>query len=72
MFLTLQGGRIATPWRWIALGLLLTAMADLAFSLGTLQGWYYSGHPIELIYLWGYVAVGLGFDDQRRVFKPDT
>jgi hypothetical protein len=35
------------------------------FSLGTLQGWYYSGHPIELIQLWGYIALGLGFDEQR-------
>jgi len=56
---------MAGAWVWISIGLLLSALADIMFSLGTLQGWYYSGHPIELIDLWGSIALGLGFDEQR-------
>jgi hypothetical protein len=65
MFFVLRGGTMARAWVWISLGPLLTALADIAFSLGTLQGWYYSGHPSELIYLGGYISLALGFDEQR-------
>ena len=65
MFFLFRGGKMAGAWVWISLGLLLTALADIAFSLGSLQGWYYSGHPIELIQLWGYIALALGLDEER-------
>lgn len=65
MFFTFKGGKTARAWVWLSLGLLANALADIAFSLGTLQGWYYSGHPIELIQFWGYICLALGFDEQR-------
>ena len=65
VFLTLKGGKLAPSWLWIGLGVLLTAIVDIIFSLGTLQGWYYSGHPIELLWVWGYVSMALGFYNQR-------
>jgi diguanylate cyclase len=66
MFFLFSGGKMAGAWFWISLGLFLTALADMTFSLGTLQGWYFSGHPIELIQFWGYIALALGFDEQRE------
>jgi hypothetical protein len=66
MILVFEGATMANPWVWISLGLFLTALADISFSLGTLQGWYYSGHPIELLWLWGYLSLALGFDSQRK------
>jgi len=68
MFLVFEGSIMSSAWLWISLGLLLTTLADIAFSLGTLQGWYYSGHPIELMYLWGYLSLAVGFDGQRKEF----
>lgn len=65
MFFLFRGGKMVGSWVWISLGLLLNVLADIMFSLGTLQGWYYSGHPIELIQFWGYIGLGLGFDEQR-------
>jgi len=38
IFFTFKGGKTARPWVWLSLGLLLNALADIAFSLGTLQG----------------------------------
>ena len=67
MLFVFRGGKMAGAWVWISLGLLLTVLADIAFSLGTLQGWYYSGHPIELLDLWGYIAIALGLEEQRSV-----
>jgi len=65
VMLTFSGGSMAKSWLWITFGLALTTLADLLFIHGTLTGWYYSGHPAELPYLWGYVCLGLGFQIQR-------
>lgn len=65
IFFTFKGGKTASAWAWLSLGLLMSTLADIIFSLGTLQGWYYSGHPIELIQFWGYICLALGFDEQR-------
>lgn len=65
MVFVFRGGKMVGAWVWLSLGLLLTALADIAFSLGSLQGWYYSGHPIELIQFWGYICLALGLDEQR-------
>ena len=65
MFSTLRGGRIRAVGLGSALGMLLTGIADISFSLGTLEGWYYSGHPIELLWLWGYISLAMGFEEQR-------
>ena len=66
MLFVFRGGKMANAWVWISLGLFLSALADISFSLGTLQGWYYSGHPIELIQFSGYICFGLGLNEQRR------
>jgi len=64
-----KGGKIAVAWVWICLGLFLAGLYDIMFGLGTLQGWYYSGHPIELVQFYGYICLGLGFYEQRGVLS---
>ena len=66
MFFVFRGGKMAYAWVWISVGLLLSALADISFSLGTLQGWYYSGNPMELIQFSGYICFAIGLDEQRR------
>ncbi|MGA8905126.1 MAG: hypothetical protein WB661_08990 [Candidatus Bathyarchaeia archaeon] len=63
------GTSIGKPWIWIFSGLLLYSFADILFSWGTLTKWYYSGHPIELMWLYGYLALVLGFNRQRKQFN---
>jgi hypothetical protein len=60
------GTSIGRPWMWIFHGLLVYSIADILFSWGTLTGWYYSGHPVELLWLYGYLALALGFNWQRK------
>jgi len=67
-FLMFFEGKLGEAWLLISLGLILTAVADLLFSYTTLQGIYFEGHPSELPYLWGYLALLLGFDVHRRHF----
>ena len=66
MFFVFRGGKMANAWVWISVGLLLSALADISFSLGTLRGWYYSGNPMELIQFSGYICFAIGLDEQRR------
>jgi hypothetical protein len=66
------GTSLGRPWTWIFCGLLLYSFADIMFSWGTLAGWYYSGHPIELLWLYGYLAFALGFNRQRAQFSEPT
>jgi len=63
------GASIGKPWLWIFSGLLSYSFADIMFSWGTLAKWYYSGHPIELLWLFGYLAFALGFNRQRKQFS---
>ena len=62
------GTSLGRPWTWIFCGLLSYSFADIMFSWGTLANWYYSGHPIELLWLYGYLALTLGFNRQRKQF----
>jgi hypothetical protein len=66
------GTSLGRPWVWIFGGLLSYSFADIMFSWGTLTNWYYSGHPIELLWLYGYLALALGFNRQRKQFTAKT
>jgi hypothetical protein len=70
--ITFIGTSLGRPWTWVFCGLLLYSFADIMFSWGTLVGWYYSGHPIELLWLYGYLAFALGFNRQRTQFTGPT
>jgi len=59
-----QSKFISPPWRWFALGLLLTGGAHFLNGLGNSEGWYSFPDPIDLVYLWGYISFGLGFSIQ--------
>lgn len=54
-------GSLSKAWFFITLGIILNIAADLLFSYAELNGFFYEGHPIELFWLWGYVAFLLGF-----------
>ena len=59
-------GSIGKAWFLITLGFILNIIADLAFTYAELQGFFYEGHPLELFWLWGYVAFMLGMYIHRR------
>ena len=40
-------------------------LADIALVMGTLQGWYYSGSPTELMWLFGYVCPSVCFIEHK-------
>lgn len=54
-------GRISAAWHFMNAAILLNVAADMAFSYTTLNGTYYNGHPIDLLYNFGYILFALAF-----------
>lgn len=61
VFMLFREGTLWKPSLFIVLGIILTLVADIFFSLTTLNGTYYNGHPLELFFHWSYLAFTLGF-----------
>jgi hypothetical protein len=59
-------GTLGKAWMFITLTIILNIVADLLFTYADLQGFYYEGHPLELFWLWGYVAAIIGLYIHRR------
>ena len=59
-------GRLGPSWLFLAVGILLNVFADLLFSYATLTHSYYSGHPVDFLFLWGYGSFTLAFTLHRK------
>ena len=66
LFLT---GKINFLWALICIGILCFIIADSGFLFTTLEDEYYSGHPIEILYHWGYIMLAYGIYDHLKIFK---
>jgi len=54
-------GRIALAWFFISDAIVMNVIADMLFSYTTLQDTYFIGHPLELLFHWGYILFALAF-----------
>jgi hypothetical protein len=61
-------GAFWRPSLFLVIGLILALGAQVLFAVTALNGTYYSGHPLELIYDWGYLLAALGFYLRRKQF----
>jgi hypothetical protein len=67
LLIFLKGG-IGKAWFFLTLSILLATIADLLFSYLQLQGLFYEGHPVELLWLWSYITFILGLHIHRKEF----
>jgi hypothetical protein len=56
---------------WLNLGFISIVIADLMFSYSTALGFYYDGHPLELLYYFGDLAILLGLYDHRQILQGE-
>jgi hypothetical protein len=54
-------GTFWRPFLWVTVGLILTFLGDILFSWATLNGTYYDGSYLELLFHWSYLALAYGF-----------
>jgi hypothetical protein len=61
-------GTFWKPFLFLVLGIVLALSAHLLSAWTTSNGTYYSGHPLELLFDWGYLSAALGFYEMRKKF----
>ena len=66
----LGGGRLALPWRAVALGLLLLAAADTLFSWMDWTGAYTAGGIVDLMWMGAFAVIAVGASLGRDVAMP--
>ncbi|MFQ5496268.1 MAG: sensor histidine kinase [Nitrosopumilus sp.] len=55
LFLTKRGANFS--WMLILFGLIIYSIADTFFLFAELDGSYYDGHPVDLIYVYSYILL---------------
>lgn len=66
ILLVFRRGTFWTPFLFLVLGFIFALSADLLFAWAASNGTYYSGHPIDLLYDWGFLSAALGFYLMRK------
>jgi len=54
-------GKIGTAWLFINAGIFMNVIGDMLFGYATSQDAYFSGHPLDLFFYWGYILFALAF-----------
>lgn len=62
-------GEVNFLWSMLLIGMLCFVISDTGFLVFTLDETYYSGHPIDTIYLWAYAFLLFGAYNQIHIFK---
>lgn len=65
------GGKVNFMWSLMLLGIVSEVIADTGFQYFTLDGSYYTGHPIDILFLWSYILFSFGIYDHIKVFKTE-
>jgi len=68
--LLFQRGILGRVWGLISGGVALGMLLDLLSLQGLIEGWYYSGHPVEILAIWGFTLAALGANLYAKSFRP--
>lgn len=62
-------GQVNFLWSCMLIGVLCFVVADFGWLVFMLDDTYYSGHPIDIIYIWAYLFLLYGTYDHNKIFK---
>ena len=62
-------GNVGLLWSLMFIAILLNVVADSGFFYLNVNRSYYSGNPIDILYLWSYVLFSFGIYSHIKVFK---
>jgi len=65
-------GKVNFMWILMSLGMISFIVSDNWFFLTTLNESYHPGHPLDLLYIWGYVLFSFGLYDHMKIFHTKT
>src|SRR5690348_9930442 len=62
-------GKVNFLWSLLLIGIIFEVVADTGFQYITLDGSYYTGHPVDILFLWSYLLFSFGLYDHIKIFK---
>jgi len=63
------GGKVNFLWSLMLVGILVEVIADMGFQYFSLDNSIYTGHPVDILFLWSYILFSFGVYDNIKVFK---
>ncbi|MGI0062476.1 MAG: hypothetical protein ACREBA_08505, partial [Nitrosotalea sp.] len=63
------GGKVNFLWTLMLIGIIIEVIADTAFQYFSLDDSYYTGHPVDILFLWSYILLAFGVYDHIKVFQ---
>jgi len=65
------GGKVDFPWFLLMLGIIVEVAADTGFQYYSLDNSMYTGHPVDILFLWSYVFLVFGVYEHLKIFKTE-
>jgi len=62
-------GEVNFLWTLLLIGFICEVIGDTAFQYLSLSNDMYTGHPIDMLFLWAYIIFSFGIYDHIRIFK---
>src|SRR4029077_10227653 len=63
------GGKVNFLWSLMLVGIVVEVIADTGFQYFSLDNSYYTGHPVDVLFLWSYILFSFGLFDHIKIFK---
>lgn len=63
------GGKVNFLWSLMLVGIVVEVVADTGFQYFSLDNSYYTGHPVDIFFLWSYILFSFGIYDHIKVLK---
>ncbi|HJZ23873.1 MAG TPA: hypothetical protein VJ201_05425 [Candidatus Babeliales bacterium] len=62
-------GEVNFLWSLMCVAIILNVVADTGFLITSMDGSYYMGHPIDMLFLWAYILFSFGVYSHIQIFK---
>lgn len=62
-------GKVNFLWSLLLIGIIIEVIADTGFQYFSLDNSYYTGHPVDILFLWSYLLFSFGLYDHIKIFK---
>lgn len=63
------GGKVNFLWSLMLVGIIVEVVADTGFQYFSLDNSYYTGHPVDILFLFAYILFSFGVYDHIKIFK---
>jgi hypothetical protein len=65
-------GEVNFLWTLLLIGILFEVIADTGFQYFTLNNSYYTGHPVDILFIWSYIMFSFGVYSHIQIFKKNS